>query len=83
MSKRATIPYDKDARLGFVWTIWGLTKKDRCDLIAIATTEEARDRYVKFTEAQPKYSAAHSEKAFVNHLYGRGMLAALNKSSGY
>lgn len=74
------IPFDDSARLGYVWLVWGMTK-ERCDLIAIATTPEAEARYVAAGEHRGNYRLVKSEKAFVDHLYGGGMLAVINDAN--
>jgi hypothetical protein len=57
-----------------VWLIWGL-KSHRCDLLAIATTPEARDRYLAHGAARG-YTRTMDELVTLNHLYGAGMLYA-------
>lgn len=76
MSQRATIPYDVDAKLGYVWLVWGITR-ERCDLIAIATTEEACGRYLEAGRRMARYKVVKEEQAFVDHLYGDGLLRAM------
>lgn len=61
-----------------VWLIWGLNRKhETCDLIAIATTEEIRDRYTKGQQ----FDAIHTEHVLLDHAYGHGMiLEAMNRA---
>lgn len=73
------IPYDTDARLGYVWLIWGVTK-ERVDLIAIATTQEACGRYLEAGKQMRRYIAVKEEQAFVDHLYGGGLLKAITNA---
>jgi hypothetical protein len=56
----------------WIWLIWGL-KKGQCDLLAIASTEEARDRYMEFGKRHG-YSHVQHEEVMTNHLYGDRML---------
>lgn len=73
------IPYDDEAKLGYVWLIWGVTK-ERVDLIAIATTEEACGRYLEAGKQMRRYIAVKEEQAFVDHLYGGGLLKAITNA---
>lgn len=52
----------------WVWLIWGL-KVGRCDLLALATTEESRDRYLEFGKLHG-YTHVQSEEVMTDHLYG-------------
>ncbi|QQO30761.1 hypothetical protein JJC00_18935 [Bradyrhizobium diazoefficiens] len=78
-------PNDWPARLAtplidaqWVWLIWGLTP-GTCDLVAIATTEEIRDRYV--VGAGPRFTTVTTEKVLLDHAYGyRMVLSAMNRS---
>lgn len=79
MAVNRTLPITGRGDSAFVWLIWGMTR-ERCDLIAIATTEERRDHYVEHGKARPDEYAYHhveAERAIVDHLYGAGMLSAL------
>jgi len=61
----------------WVWLIWGLKKQPAptCDLVAIATTEEIRDKYQ--SGAERRYTTVHTEKVLLDHAYGHGMLLEL------
>lgn len=69
----AAIPFDDKAQLGYVWLIWGLTPGRGCDLIAIATSHDAKRRYLEVGRVRGYYRT-NAEKAFVDHLYGDGLL---------
>lgn len=72
------IGFDIDAKLGFVWLVWGIVE-DRCDLIAIATSEKKADDYVFVGEQTGKFSMVRMERAYVDHLFGGGWLALANE----
>jgi hypothetical protein len=74
------IPFDERAKLGYVWLVWGLMD-GRCDLLAIATTKESRDRYMYTGSGMGRYQAVKHERAFVDHLFGGGLLAMVNKAA--
>jgi hypothetical protein len=71
------ILYDEKTRLGYVWLVWALTP-ERCDLVAIATSEEKRDAYLTAGSVEFPGAKIHAERAWVDHVYGRGMLQAMN-----
>lgn len=76
-----TLPATK-AGDAYVWLVWGMTP-ERCDLIAIATTEALRDHYVNHGKVRSHPFAYHhveAERAIVDHLYGDGMLSALSSA---
>ncbi len=67
----------KNDRNDKVWLIWGVTKT-RCDLIAIATHEGARQRYLEAGKRMGRWQSVIDESTVTDHMYGRGMLNALN-----
>ena len=71
------IGYDIDAKLGFVWLVWGIAD-DRCDLLVITTTENKADDYVVGTEQTGRFRMVRKERAYVDHLFGGGWLALAN-----
>ena len=80
MKKTIEIPFDEQARLGYVYIVWGLTIDNRMDLVAICTDKAITKRYIKYNKLNGSpYRAVRSEKAFVNHLYGQGDLAIFNQ----
>lgn len=79
MNDRPTLPFDDDVKLGYVHLIWGMTHRNRLDLVAIATDDDAVKRYVISGQKMGRYSSIHVEKAFVNHLFGGGMLALVER----
>lgn len=58
----------------WIWLIWGL-KKGRCDLLAIASSEGARDRYVKFGMVHG-YTVS-PEEVMTGLWYGANMLGSV------
>lgn len=71
------IGYDIDAKLGFVWLVWGL-KEDRCDLLVVTTTEAKADDYITGMEQTGDFRMVRKERAYVDHLFGGGWLALAN-----
>lgn len=61
-----------------VWVIWAF-RPERFELVAITTTEEWRDHYAEEAATLHEGAVIHVEQARLNHLYGAGMLAELNK----
>lgn len=59
----------------YIWLVWGLTK-DRCDLIATASSEEAKARYIDVGERRG-YKTVHTEHIMIDHMYGDRMLGSL------
>ncbi len=58
----------------WIWLIWGL-KKGTCDLLAIASSESARDRYIEFGQRHG-YQHVQAEEVMTGHLYGQNMLGS-------
>lgn len=58
----------------WIWLIWGL-KKGACDLLAIASTEVARDSYIEFG-TRHGYQHVQAEEVMTGHLYGADMLGS-------
>lgn len=60
----------------WVYLIWGLTKEGQCDLLAVASSEETRERYEIFgrRHVRPNYHLVKSELVMLDHAFGRGML---------
>lgn len=58
----------------WIFLIWGL-KKGRCDLLAIASSEKARDRYIEFGKIHG-YQHVQAEEVMTGHLYGANMLGS-------
>lgn len=58
----------------WIWLIWGL-KKGHCDLVAIASSEKTRDRYIE-SGKRMGYSHVQSEEVMTGHLYGQNMLGS-------
>jgi hypothetical protein len=79
-TENTTLAVDKATGLAYVWLVWAL-KDGRCDLVAIATTREARNRYSDGWIAANPTARVRVEKAFVDHLYGGEMLTLLNTAA--
>ncbi len=59
----------------YIWLVWGLTI-DRCDLIATASSEETKARYIEAGERRG-YKTVQTEYIMVDHAYGDRMLGSL------
>lgn len=79
---RASIPYDPNARLGYVWIVWGWAQEPfKLELVVIATTGEARTRYINHARALGVYDRVFDEQVYVDHLYAGGMFQAVMESA--
>lgn len=58
----------------WIWLIWGL-KKGACDLLAIASSEKAKERYLEHGRRHG-YQHVQAEEVMTGHLYGAGMLGS-------
>lgn len=61
-------------REAYVHLVWGIWKDGRCDLIAIATTDDALARYKAVGEHNANYMMVKTEIVMLDHAFGRGML---------
>jgi hypothetical protein len=72
-TQETEIPYNADADLFYVWLVWGIREPGRApDLIAIATTEQARNRYLA-AGTNAGFFRVRSEKAWLDHMYGESL----------
>ncbi len=77
--------YFIDDRLGgqdpAVRLVWGILKDGRCDLIAIATNDDALARYKDMGERNQNYIVVKDELVMLNHAFGAEMLPnAMNRA---
>lgn len=72
-TQEAPIPYNANADLFYVYLVWGIREAGRApELIAIATTEQARNRYLA-SGTNAGFFRVRSERAWLDHMYGESM----------
>ncbi len=76
-AERERIELQTEQGFGVVWLVWGLTADRRLDLLAVASTEARRDRYM----VSRRHVRVFHERAFVDHAYGKGMLDLINRAA--
>lgn len=72
------LKYDGTARLYYVWLVWGVTKDLHCDLVAIASDDAARERYLEAARRSGRYTHVQDEKAFIDHMFGETIGSAVS-----
>lgn len=71
---RATkMPYNANVDRFWVWLVWGIRKAgDSPELIAIATSTAARDRYLAMGRHKA-FFRTRAEMAWLDHAYGESL----------
>lgn len=60
----------------WVWLVWGVNV-GTADLVAIAGSQETRDRYIDTGQRMGKWKMVLAEQVLVDHLYGLGMIGSV------
>lgn len=72
-TRETDMPYNADCDLFYVYLVWGIREAGRApELIAIATTTEARNRYLA-AGTNAGFFRVRSERAWLDHMYGESL----------
>lgn len=72
-TQETKLPYNANADLFYIYLVWGIRKVgDAPELIAIATTAQARNRYLA-AGTNAGFFRVRSERAWLDHMYGESM----------
>lgn len=57
------------------YLVWGITKEGHCDLLAVASSEDTRERYEEYgrRHIRPTYHMVKSELVLLDHAFGKSM----------